>query len=612
MSGIERTALAPPAQHRRIAWGRVLQVVTLILGVALLARDVASLLHNTGLQPMAGRIDVFRTFAPGRPGWYVVEEVEPGGPAARARIRVGDRLRLDRPVDNFRAPRAGEVFAATLERGATRRRVDLVAMPIKAGAGGIARKVIEAALASILPALFGLFIAARSRGRLVVALFGLSFLFFGNGPSAAPFWMTAPLAIWANLALYSFTFPLTGTAGAAFAMLFSPEGTRRLSPLQLVSLAALAACGTALATVSLYEDVTVTDLHLAANALQAVVLSGGLILFWANLIWPWLKGPPKSRGRYAVLMAEMMLMYVSTAAGAFVELSLGPGNPRLDALTLIFHIVSGLVAPALITYAILRNRVLDLGFAVNRTLVFGVLSVILLATFGLIEWAVDHFVPIAGREKNVLVDAAVAVGVFLSFHRVRDFVEHVIEGLFFRRWQEAEAQLRGFVKQAAFVENGESLMRSFMAALTRFADGAEAALYVRPGEGPYRRASGAVSGLDEAIDPDDPALIALRADPKPRELDAASSTIEAALIAPMVNRNRLGGFALLGPKPSGLPYRPDEIELIGWATGQISLDLHALKVERLEEADIGQRRRIGNLQARNRELRFALGARHRG
>jgi hypothetical protein len=48
----------------------------------------------------------------------------------------------------------------------------------------------------------------------------------------------------------------------------------------------------------------------------------------------------------------------------------------------------------------------------------------------------------------------------------------------------------------------------------------------------------------------------------------------------MVNRNEVFGLAILGPKPSGQNYRPDEIELIGWATNQIGLDLHALEVER--------------------------------
>jgi hypothetical protein len=45
-----------------------------------------------------------------------------------------------------------------------------------------------------------------------------------------------------------------------------------------------------------------------------------------------------------------------------------------------------------------------------------------------------------------------------------------------------------------------------------------------------------------------------------------------------------GGWrlAVLGPKPSGLDVRPDQVDLIGLATRHVGLDLHALKVEQLE------------------------------
>jgi hypothetical protein len=50
----------------------------------------------------------------------------------------------------------------------------------------------------------------------------------------------------------------------------------------------------------------------------------------------------------------------------------------------------------------------------------------------------------------------------------------------------------------------------------------------------------------------------------------------------MVARNDVVGIVLLGAKLSGLDFRPDEIELIGWAARQIGLDLQTLKVEQLE------------------------------
>ncbi len=230
----------------------------------------------------------------------------------------------------------------------------------------------------------------------------------------------------------------------------------------------------------------------------------------------------------------------------------------------------------------------DLGFAVNRTLVFTGVSAILLAAFGLIEWAVDHYLPVEGREKNARIDAAIALGVFLAFHRVRDLVEHWVEALFFHRWQLAEKALRRFVREAAFVRSPEALAGTFALALSAFVDGAPAAVYRIGEDGQPRR----VETTDEdfgpmTIDVDDPVLVTLRAEPKPLAVAANPSD---SLAAPVVNRNDVVGLVLLGPKPDGLDYRPDEIELIGWSTRQVGLDLRALEIEQLTARNMELRR----------------------
>ena len=609
MSAIEEVPQARADGSRGIAWGRVLQVVTLVLGLWVLALNVESLLHDTGLEPGAGRLGYLEVPDPNKSGWSLVLQVDPNGAAARAGVRMRDEIRLDRPEIVKRASRAGEVTGAVLERSGATRHIDMVALPIPRAEAGVEtqrRIFVERNLASILPALFGLFIAVRSRGRLVPVL-GASLLFVGaSGTQEAPMWMTTPFAVWANVALTYVTLSLTAVASVAFAMLFAPEGERRLSRLQWFSLAVFAGACAVAAALNAYEQTANSALPaLLMQGVLATVIVGRFVLVGANLVPALLKSPPKSRGRYALLLLAFALILGASFATNVIVVILDYSETSL--LVVILRVLSGLVAPALFAYAILKDRVLDLGFAVNRTLVYGVVSALLLSTFGLVEWGVDHFVPIAGREKNVLVDAAVAVVVFLSFHRVRDFVEHAIEGLFFRRWQQAEAALRQFVKEAAFIEKSAMLTQSFMGALARFAEGAETALYVKSKEGSYRREDGGVTGVGETIDPDDPGLVALRAELKPRELEATTSTMKAALIAPMVNRNEVIGAVLLGPKPSGLEYRPDEIALIGWATRQVGLDLHALKIERLEEAAAEQRRKLAELDGRNQELRLALG-----
>ena len=234
----------------------------------------------------------------------------------------------------------------------------------------------------------------------------------------------------------------------------------------------------------------------------------------------------------------------------------------------------------------LTLRLLDLGFALNRALVYTVVSAILLGAFGLLEWAFDHFVHIEGREKNALVDAAIALTVFLTFHRVRDLVEHNIERMFYRGWRENEAGLMRFAAEAGYITRPGPLARAFVGELKRFSGGADCGVYWQ-GRAGFRRIAGdgpAAAGAD------DPGLVALRARLKPVQVEDAASHLPGVLLLPVAHQGRLQGFVLLGAKPDADGYRPDEVDALAHATRQVGMDLHALDFQRLEReaADLRQ------------------------
>jgi hypothetical protein len=218
---------------------------------------------------------------------------------------------------------------------------------------------------------------------------------------------------------------------------------------------------------------------------------------------------------------------------------------------------------------------------------------VLLVGIGLTEYAVKSLLPKVWTQGSVFISARLALGVFLIFHRIHHSVEHAIERLFFHKWQVNEAALKRFVTAAAHVEKPEALAGQFESELTRFSGGAGATLYTRSGGGAYASATGAT------IDADDPALSAMRAEQSavvPAEL---GSPLPAALALPMMHQAALAGFVLLGPKPIGEDYRPDEIEVLGWATQQIGLDLQAIRVRALEQT-------VLTLEARNTNLSEVL------
>lgn len=166
-----------------------------------------------------------------------------------------------------------------------------------------------------------------------------------------------------------------------------------------------------------------------------------------------------------------------------------------------------------LSYACLRLRVFDFSFAINRALVYGVVSVALLVAFGVLEWLVHHLVDFEERQKNALVDAAVALALYLSFHKVRHTVEHFIESLFFHQWHAKEAALRRFVGQAAHITRPSALTGAFGEALQRFCDDAAWALYQVQEDGSYRLSAGSMREAPPQIDANEPMVLSLRAAP---------------------------------------------------------------------------------------------------
>lgn len=226
----------------------------------------------------------------------------------------------------------------------------------------------------------------------------------------------------------------------------------------------------------------------------------------------------------------------------------------------------------------------------------------MLIAFGVVEWLTEHLIHSEEREKNVLLDGAIALGVYLAFHRVRHVVEHAVERVFFHRWHVNEKMLRRFVKQAAHFTDVDALFEASAQALRRFTNGADCAFYWRTEIGTYQRRS-ASPALAGAVEANHAIVIALRADQAAVFDEDVRSELHIALAMPMIHRGMLEGFVLLGLKPNQASYRPDEVAALGSAVHQIGLDLHMLQVEHsLDDARLW-REESNSLRQENHVLR---------
>ncbi|HWE47882.1 MAG TPA: hypothetical protein VG407_17825 [Caulobacteraceae bacterium] len=584
----------PTSKSPRGGVARWLQILCLLFGAFIVAQDAGFCAWDFGLVPQAGRLGAgFDLNARGSGGGFVtVTSVEPNGALSRF-VSVGDRVAFDRPYDYERTLRAGESVGFTVDHvGATTHyRIAVPSQPPVHLSGPVdSLGYFDAAF--LICGLFGMFIVARSGRQTTPLLLGAALMTESLDWSTPPFWLSSPalypLALMFGTLTIAWAIPV---AFYAFALRFHENNAGPITVWEkalfwvFALVQALFAGLHGLARIEAANWPFVGDGNVAAFYVGANL---GLAACVFYLFLGWRRSGVGVQQRYALMLIAASLTATAQVFGNLV--SYGSPNPPL---VMADAVLAGVVGPILFSYAILHHKVFDLGFALNRTLVYGVVSAILLAAFGLIEWAVDHFVPIEGREKNALIDAAIAVGVFLTFHRVRDKVEHVIENLFFQRWQKAEAALRQFVKEAPFFSEAPALTAAFVQAVSDYAEGAPAAVYLAEGSG-YARACGEVAGVPARLETDLRPLVSLRADPKAIELH--DDTLDAALIAPMVNRNEVIGLLLLGQKPSGHSLRPDEVELIAWATRQVGLDLHALKVERLEAVNADLSRTVAVLE----------------
>lgn len=242
---------------------------------------------------------------------------------------------------------------------------------------------------------------------------------------------------------------------------------------------------------------------------------------------------------------------------------------------LMLNVAAGIQILAL-SYAILRHRVFDFGFAVNRTLVFSVTSLLLVLAFWLVEQVAHKLVHVESAAGSAWLSGGIAFGLFFAFNRLHHRVDHWIEHLFFRQWRAKEEALRKFLRKAAHFTAPTALIEALGQALEDFSDGAGHAIYVREEDGSFRAVAKSLASVPEVLEADADVLVCLRTEGTLVDLADTRATFDADLAFPMFQGAKLEGMVLLGHKRDSRSYRPDERALLTFVIDQVALDLQGL------------------------------------
>jgi hypothetical protein len=559
-----------------------------------------------------------RTLAPGAAGtlgikyhelpqWgrsrYVIDEIAPDSPLLAEGARVGDVWFPDRYYDAKRRLLAHERIGLTLVKGDSSRHLTVVVSPDTTPVPPIL--FVMRWTISLLALTLGLIVgfrqpdrvASRALSAMLVIMTAFKML-PGIEPSTGGafllrhlLWSPAMFAAFICWTIFLFNFPDDQPRNTALKRWL----LRWAMPALIIS-GLVDALGNLVHASGFYVPP-----HPALMATNALVFA---FIAYAVMVNNWRISQGDDRQRHLWILLAFAGMTIASPVASLARFELS--NLQMQLLTEGLARSLTLSSLLLFGYAVLRHRVMSVGFAINRAMVYGVASIAMLSSFGLLEWAAHHLLEFTGRERIVWLDAAIALGIFLTFHRLRHWGEQLIERLFFHAWHQKEQALRKFVKEAPFITRAEALLTAFTAALERFTGGAPLALYRRTPKGHYESVTSTLAAAPARVDTDDPLVVSLRTSQSVTHPTDTHSSLPGELALPSVHHGELDGFVLMGPKPNGETYRPDEIGVLGHAAHQVGLDFRALRMEQLESEVAALSTRVRDLQAHNADLRLAL------
>jgi hypothetical protein len=570
--------------------GLVVGLLTFCAWAVTLATTFDKTLQTDIFPPLAlGSIGLSTDPVERQPGWERVSAVVPDGPAYRAGLAPGLRIRFDTPYESRANLAAGRLVGITVAQdgktGMAKPRHVLLRAERPDMAGYSLRKrfgLITYQLAGWFSLLLASVVLVRGWGSATALVFALALLGY-SADFTIPSWATSTGIATAFLVAEAL---IRSTVIGIFLLAFVAYAERVRAPGAGWNAIVLAIFGSGLALALWFVRCILQDVSfpLLGDGNQALgVLS--LTCLPIGGYWAW-RGRQDAmaidRDRFVALQTStglwVMTVLFGLAAGLLSE-RLGPTAGFVAAMISVFF--TNILMLLFMAYIALRHRVVDLGFAFNRTVVYGTFSAILLGSFGLIEWSIEHLLPEEWIKASAWIDAGAAVLVYLAFHRVHDAVEHRVEHLFFHQWQANEDALRRFVGSAAHFEDVRALARAFADELARFGGEAHVALY-RRNEGVLDRVAGNWDTAPRHFRDDDPAFALLRAERAPLDLTETRTDLPGVLALPMLDHGALTGLVLLDLKGNGALYRPDEVALLGWAAHEVGLALAALQAGLIE------------------------------
>jgi hypothetical protein len=488
------------------------------------------------------------------------------------------------------------------------RHVQAQFMPVNFLNGNVLNMATELVgyLLGLLVAALGLLLLWRGQSRaatgVAVWCFGTLIQYvFGVIPLPVPYgnmlnWTGSTLSTLATLiGIYIVADGLTSGARTA--------KRRRGSQWRFASIVALYTAGVAVFNVHFYLHGDFQVFAAAPWGLKFIVglHFAGILIPLSILVFSYRRCDPVNQARIRWVLfslTEYLIYYVLTLTAGRLGLPIFVLN--MIATTLLALTFVGFA------YAVLRHQLVSLQVVLNRALVYGLVTSLVVGVFAATLSLLEHAA--LNTETNRTLALFVPLILGMGLNTLKRNVDAYINRIFFRHRHQAEESLAQFARTCAYIENPEKLLDLTADELFRHGAPQALAIYLtEPGKSGAtlvrERGDGAYA---KHLDIDDLGFLRLRAGDLEVDLHGIASSLgtEGNVYAFAV-RGEVLGFIVVGPRPAEA-YTSEERRLFALVAHQVAVALHSLRLEEqhrlLKALAEGAFKSLPTAQAKAKEL----------
>ncbi len=246
-----------------------------------------------------------------------------------------------------------------------------------------------------------------------------------------------------------------------------------------------------------------------------------------------------------------------------------------------FALLTVAIIPVGLAYVILRHRLIDVGFVLNQAAVYAGVSIVIVGVVVIVETLLSNYVTSINHVTSTAVQLSVALGLGFSINAIHKRVERFVDRIFFRARNAAQAALHEFALEAPYITDASPLLERCVEKVRQYAHASRAGVWTSDASRRYMMVAGDFP-LPPPVDPNDPAVVAMRARHVVVDLQRVVSTLPGAFAFPMVSGGELLGILVCDAKTDQEAYAPDERASLEDVATSVAHALGTLRIRDLE------------------------------